>query len=264
LVFKKQLIIFQLNKTKLLIMKQALLAFAFQLLLTPLLFSQKLIEAVEAKNYDQVQQHLKNGENVNKTNDQGQFPLWNAVWNEDTKMVALLLKGGADPKQTFKGKEAQSTCLEIAAQEGFLDIVKLLVSAGADIHHRGFRGHTPLRVAARNGRTDLVKYFISKGSEIDSRGDDGATPLEHAASKGHLDIVKLLVESGANINIQDKEGDFALGEAAKGGFIEVVNYLLVNGADISLKNAEGNNAQQLAKLAGQAKIEELLKQTRRG
>ena len=179
-------------------MKKALLALTFQLLLTPLLFSQRLIEAVEAKNYEGVQQHLKNGEDVNKTNDKGQFPLWNAVWNEDTKMVALLLKGGADPKQTFKGKDAQSTCLEIAAQEGFLD------------------------------------------------------------------IVKLLVESGANINIQDKEGDFALGEAAKGGFIEVASYLLANGADVSLKNAEGNNAQQLAKLAGQAKIEELLKQTRRG
>lgn len=220
--------------------------------------------AVEAKDYEQVQLYLQEGENVNKPNKKGQFPLWNAVWNGDTKMVELLLANGADPKQKFKGKEAQLSCLEIAAQEGLLEIAQLLVNAGADLNERGFRGHTPLRIAARNGRTELVRYFVTKGSDINSQGDDGATPLEHAASKGHIEIVKLLVESGANINLQDKEGDSALGEAARGGFIEVVTYLLAKGADVSLKNAQGYSAEVLAKLAGQAKIEEVLKQVKKG
>ncbi len=124
----------------------------FAIMCATTLSAQKLIEAVEAQNYEQVEAYLKGGEKVNKPNKDGQFPLWNAVWNRDIKMVDLLLKNGADAKQQFKGKDSHSSCLEIAAQEGLVEISKLLVEAGADVHERGFRGHTPLRVAARNGR----------------------------------------------------------------------------------------------------------------
>lgn len=223
------------------------------------LSAQNFLEAVDAKNYEVVEQQLRDGEKVNKTNKAGQFALWMAVWNGDTKMVDLLLKNGADPLQKFKGKDYKSSCISIAAQEGHLEIAKLLADAGADVDERGIVGHTPLRIACRNGHLDLVNYFISKGCDVDSRGEDGATPLEHAASKGHLDIVKALVESGADVNIQDKERDFPLGEAAKGGFIEVVSYLISKGADLTLKNQDGNNAQELARLAGQPKIVEMIK-----
>lgn len=232
------------------------------LTISPFISAQKLLEAVQAKDYAQVEQYLKNGEKVNTINTQGNFALWNAVWNQDTKMVTLLLSKGADAKQKFKAKQADISCLEVAAQEGLLEIAELLVNAGADIHEKSFHGHTPLRIAARNGRAQLVKYFIAKGGEVDSRGTDGATPLEHAASKGHLDIVMMLVENGANINIQDKEGDFPLGEAAKSGYLDVVNYLLSKGADTRLKNQEGNTAEELARLAGQAKVQEVIKQAK--
>ena len=243
-------------------MKKILFVILFLVSTSQFVSAQKLIEAVEAKNYEQVEQYLKNGEKVNKPNKTGHFPLWNAVWNNDAKMVALLLNNGANAKQKFKGKKADIACLEIAAQEGHFDIAELLINAGADIHERSFHGHTPLRIAARNGRADLVKYFISKGSVVDTRGDDGATPLEQAAAKGHLDIVMIMVESGANINIQDKEGDTPLGEAAQNGFIEVVSYLLSKGADTGLKNQAGNTAEERARLAGQAKVQEVLKQAK--
>jgi ankyrin repeat protein len=245
-------------------MKTTLIVTLFLLTISPFVSAQKLVEAVEAKNYEQVEQYLKNGEKVNKPNKKGHFPLWDAVWNSDSKMVELLLNNGANAKQKFKSKDAEIACLEIAAQEGLLDIATLLVNAGADVHEKSAHGHTPLRIAARNGRTDLVKYFLSKGSVVDTRGDDGATPLEHAASKGHLEIVMILVESGANINIQDKDGDFPLGEAAKYGFIDVVKYLLSKNADTTLKNNAGNTAEELAKFAGQVKVQEVLKQAKKG
>lgn len=241
-------------------MKKTLCLLAVLLVASPVLFAQKLLEAVESKNYTLVEQYIKEGEKVNKANKKGQFPLWIATWNNDPQMITLLLKNGADPKQQFKVKDGKLGCMDIAAQEGELEVIKLLADAGADVDQKGLVGHTPLRIAARNGRTDVVAYFISKGCDINTQGNDGATPLEAAASKGHMEIVQMLVEKGANINIQDKEGDFALGEAAKHGFIDVVNYLVSKGADLSLKNQDGNTAEDLAKLAGQAKIEILLKQ----
>ena len=68
---------------------------------------------------------------------------------------------------------------------------------------------------------------------------------------------------GANINIQDKEMDFPLSEAAKSGFVEVVNYLLSKGADTSLKNQDGNTAEEIARISGQVKIAEILRQMAR-
>lgn len=240
-------------------MKQTL-SFLFFFSLTTTLFAQPFLQAVDSKDYKAVEAAIKGGENVNALNEKGAFALWVAVWNHDPKMVALLLKNGANAGQTFKAEAGEMDLLGVAAQEGPLETVKLLVEAGQDVNRRDFHGYTSLRTAARNGRTDIVKYLISKGADINTQADDGATPLEHAAGKGHFDIVKLLVEKGANINLQDKEGDFALGEAARHGFYDIVKYLLDKGADTKLKNAEGNSAEELARLAGQPKIQDLLKQ----
>ncbi|MGN6495297.1 MAG: ankyrin repeat domain-containing protein [Agriterribacter sp.] len=241
-------------------MKRHFVVFLVSSFFTVSSYSQPLLAAVEEKKYSEVEQLIAKGEKVNKTGKKGQFPLWIAVWNHDVKMVELLMKHGADAKQYFKTKDGKTSCLEISCQEGDLEIAKLLVDGGADPDQRGLGGHTPLRIAARNGRIDLVKYFIGLKCEVDTRGDDGATPLEHAATKGHFEIVQLLVENGADINIQDNDGDFPLGEAIKYGHIEVVKYLLSKDTDLSLKNKKGMDAAELARVYGQPKIAELLKE----
>src|SRR5690349_16178177 len=121
-------------------MKRTIYVLLLMLALTPLLPAQKLIDAVESKDYEAVKKYIDNGEKVNKPNKEGQFALWAAVWNHDTQMVELLLKNGADAKQKFKGKDANIACLEISSQEGLLEITQLLVNAGADIDERSFHG----------------------------------------------------------------------------------------------------------------------------
>jgi ankyrin repeat protein len=233
-------------------------------LISQLVHAQKLLEAVDASDYAQVEQLIKDGEKVNKPNKQGQFALWNAAWTHDPKMVALLIKNGADAKQLFKAKQGEIGLLEIATQEGPLEVVQLLSDAGADINLKSAHGQTPLRIASRNGHLAIVRYLLDKGANVDTRGDDGATPLEAAAGKGHADIVQLLVEKGANVNIQDKDGDSPLGEAVKGGHLQVVQFLLEKGADASMKNKEGADALELARLQGQPRIAELLRGQKKG
>jgi ankyrin repeat protein len=244
-------------------MKKGLLLVTGFFMLLNILNAQDLNTAVEERNYEQVESLLTSGAKINKTNKKGQFPLWIAVWNEDTAMVKLLISKGVDVSQRFKNKEITSSCLEIACQNGLMAIVRMLVESGAPVNEKGYVGHSALRIASRNGRLDIVKYLIGKGAEIDSKGDDQATPLESAAGKGHLEIVHVLVEQGAKVNHQDKEGDTPLGEAARSGHMEVIQYLLSKGADTSLKNQDGRTAEELAKLAGQAKAEALLKEHRK-
>jgi ankyrin repeat protein len=60
---------------------------------------------------------------------------------------------------------------------------------------------TPLYVAANNGYTDVVAVLVRAGAAVDQGAvDTGATPLCAAAQKGHADVVRVLLEAGADVN----------------------------------------------------------------
>ena len=97
---------------------------------------------------------------------------------------------------------------------------------------------TPLIIAAHNGHLNSVKILLGYGADIDARGTlkiadeviKGCTPLWAAAASGHLDVVKLFINKGAFVDLQDKDGDTALHYAVKGGHLEIVSELLALGA----------------------------------
>ena len=239
-------------------MKNKFLLFIL-LLCTINTFAQNLIKAVEKNDLEKVETLLEKGEDPNEYNEEGLFPLWRATANNNVAMTKLLLENGANVDQENKTSSGNLTSLIFPSQEGYLEIVQLLVEHGADVNYNAFRGFTPIRIAARNGHLKIVKFLAENGADIDSKAMDGATPLEHAASKGHYEIVKFLIEKGANVNNKDEEGDFPIGEAAKYGYTDIIKLLIENNADLSLKNAEDKTAYDLAKERGQNKAAELIK-----
>ncbi len=60
------------------------------------------------------------------------------------------------------------------------------------------RGDQPVHHAARNGDTEIVRLLISHGADVNVANDRGHTVLYCAGGHGHLDTVKLLLESGAD------------------------------------------------------------------
>ena len=66
---------------------------------------------------------------------------------------------------------------------------------------------TPLIIAARNGHLNSVKILLRYGADIEARGSvniedqviEGSTPLWATAATGHLDVVKLLIEQNAEV-----------------------------------------------------------------
>ena len=97
---------------------------------------------------------------------------------------------------------------------------------------------TPLIIAAHNGHLNSVKILLGYGAHIDARGTlkiadevrKGCTPLSAAAASGHLDVVKLFINEGAFVDLQDEDGDTSLHYAVKGGHLEIVSVLLALGA----------------------------------
>jgi len=240
------------------IMKKSFLALILVLVCSNL-SSQKLFKAVDKGDAQKVKALLEKGADPNVYTEDGLFPLWRATANNNQEITKLLLENGATVDLENKTSSGSLTSLIYPSQEGYFEIVKLLVDHGADINYNAFKGFTPIRIAARNGHLNIIKYLAEHGAKIDVKAEDGATPLEHAASKGHYDVVRFLIDKGANVNTVDKEGDFPLGEAAKYGYTEIMELLIRNKADLSLKNASGKTALDLAKERGQKRAVDLLK-----
>ena len=98
------------------------------------------------------------------------------------------------------------------------------MSCGAN---SGGTGHTPLIYAARAGHVDIVRYLLSKGANV-NRKTTGmqATALHRAAGQGNVEIVKLLLEYGADPCAQDCDGETPLHKAGKGSHKEVYDIII--------------------------------------
>jgi len=127
------------------------------------------------------------------------------------------------------------TLLEYAAINGYLDIVKELIKAGAviDVDHPQYSsyGATALIGAAGSGHVDVVKELIKAGADVNHR-DKGQTALGVASCNGHANVVRELLKAGANVNDVDVLGT-ALTRAAEEGHVDVVRELIRAGADVN-------------------------------
>ena len=140
------------------------------------------------------------------------------------------------------------TPLHFAAQNGHLEVVRLLLERGANVNAQNTdelwwrERRTPLHFAAQNGHLDVVRLLLERGANVNAEtsGVAGWTPLHFAAQNGHLEVVRVLLERGANVNAQTtlfwEDADARrtpLHYATKNGHLEVVRLLLERGANVN-------------------------------
>lgn len=91
------------------------------------------------------------------------------------------------------------------AKCGLLDRVKFyLEEENVDVDSTDRTGSTALHEASGSGCVEIVRYLISRGANVDitksCRSDPrlrSITPLVCAVSSGHVEIAKILIQSGA-------------------------------------------------------------------
>jgi hypothetical protein len=77
---------------------------------------------------------------------------------------------------------------------GSMEVLKYLIEEeGADIN--GYYGHN-LEAAASNDHPEIIKYLLSKGADVHVNGEG---PLWKAMSKGYVECAKYLLEGGAKL-----------------------------------------------------------------
>ena len=56
-------------------------------------------------------------------------------------------------------------------------------------------GTFPLYVASHDGHLDVVRLLVSMGADVNQQDNQKRTALHAAAKKGHVDVTKLLVDT---------------------------------------------------------------------
>jgi ankyrin len=207
-------------------------------------------------NYDLASFLIDNKSKVNQADTQAFTPLFWAVdrrnmetapnfpWMVTTDPLPLikrLLDAGANPNALVNNTPRArmragsprivfATALMRAAFSGDLQLVKLLLSYGADPTIVSKDGETMVSAAAGLGfiqgyskgkpaaeRLETVKLFVELGADVNQADDYGITPLMVAGNMGEVSIIQFLVDKGADLGAYDlgKKNDGAFGASVE-------------------------------------------------
>ena len=127
--------------------------------------------------------------------------------------------------------------LNRAAYDGHVEIIKVLLDYGMDIHEgTSVRSNRyPITEAAWMDKTECVKYLVECGADINQQGMDADhSVLSLAVENNNVELVEFLVEKGADVNIKDMFGRPPLYHATVKGYPNLITYLADNGADVNV------------------------------
>ncbi len=195
------------------------------------------------------------GADVNALDKTSRYrPLDIVLARGDHAMMRLLMERGAriggapeSPVETFRIDD-----LFKAIDADDAGRARQLLDGGVSVKNKGFPAPGPLRSAARRGHVDIVRLLLDAGA-------DHAGAVEAASCGGHLEVARLLLEAGASGDDCDEEGTSALISAAYAGFFDMVRLLVEHGADVDHRDGDDVHALTESAFRGHTEIYNFLR-----
>jgi uncharacterized protein len=155
-----------------------------------------------------------------------------AAMGGDRAAVRALLTSGEDVN-TAQGDGM--TALHWAARHGDVDLIRMLVAAGANVKATTrLANYTPLLMASEIGSAGAIEALIVGGADPKGTTASGVSPLMFASVAGQADAVKTLIAHGADVNAAEPtRGTTALMFAAANRRTEAIRALLAAGAGVN-------------------------------
>jgi hypothetical protein len=171
-------------------------------------------------------------------------PLVAAVLQGDIELVRAIIALGSEIDEL--DSRYDGTALGMAISSGRLDIVKLLLSYGADPNAREKDNRTATMRLDGDGSREIVQELVNAGAKLDLKDELGMTVLMRAARSDGEEVLQALIDSGAEVNATDIHGETALTNAVEIASIENVRVLLQAGADVNAQTGDGRTAIMVA------------------
>ena len=167
----------------------------------------------------------------------------------DTESVQRILSSASGININVQTRVGRYTPLMIAADRGWIELVRLLLEAGADPEVKNHMGRTALFEAAQ-GVIVCIEPLLEYGADpniTDKKGNTAfAKIFDSTLENVTFDIVRLMLKNGADVDSRDCDGHTPLMLCIKGNQIfpelrrKMVKLLLEHGADVHAKDDIGN------------------------
>ena len=172
--------------------------------------------------------------------------LFESVRHGDVEEAKTILQSVSEVDINHTSDTQGRTLLHLACEHGHINMVRWLVSLGADVNMAGHYHikSTPLSLAVLKNHTSIVSALVS---EFGCDPNDGVS-LHRACKHGNLRMVKTLLEHGASVNDNsvDVDGNTLLHLAAKNETMQA----LFKDIDHNIKNKEGRTPLHIACVYG--------------
>lgn len=141
-------------------------------------------------------------------------PLYRAVKASDLLTIRMLLDKGAKPTTAIKdgstalmlavgggpARRDEEEVIDLQGRADPLEVVKVLIDAGADVNQANQQEMTAMHIAAQKQADKIIEYLASRGAKLDVKNKAGKTPLDLAGKpdgKTAMLIKKLMSDSAA-------------------------------------------------------------------
>jgi len=123
-----------------------------------------------------------------------------SIRSEFMPMLKIALEGGGNPKAVTSRYDG--TALIAAAHLGHVEVVRMLIAAGAPLDHVNNLKWTALIesiVLGDGGKnhTETLRALVEAGANVNIPDGTGSTPLKLARSRGYREMVAILEKAGA-------------------------------------------------------------------
>ncbi|HEY6768909.1 MAG TPA: ankyrin repeat domain-containing protein [Candidatus Sulfotelmatobacter sp.] len=147
----------------------------------------------------------------------------------DLALVSELVSANRELARTYSPDGFPLVAL--ASTFGHLEVVKLLLSHGADINAIATNGtgYTALTGAISQRHSEIALLLLAHGARADHHYGPGWTPLHHAAMDGDLEVATMLLDHGAELNARNADGNTPLSLALDKQKTEVAQMLQARG-----------------------------------
>lgn len=201
------------------------------------------------KNVNLVELLYRNGANIELVDKAGKNALMYAVRFSHMPIITYLCDRGmeVDLKDNDNNTALLLACFSLAPTS--LEVIKYLMSKGANINTQNKQGMSSLKFAAYWGKTNLIMFLLGNGARLEDAGDF-RPPLVHAISNGQTEAVRILCDHGAHVNYQSKDTygrlTTPLISAVESGILEIVSLLLKKHPHLEMRNHTTRTALMVA------------------
>jgi ankyrin repeat protein len=127
------------------------------------------------------------------------------------------------------------------------EVKRILEQKKDAVNKRDATEQTPLHVAAMEGHIDTMCLLLKKNANVNSMDKNCWTPLHCAAFSNHLQAMEILLDQGSDVNIANNEGSTPLHylvrqkvlKEDKSLFNAVLEKMIEKKVDVNMQNVHG-------------------------